>query len=379
LGVAAAEALSYGEDSLWSNPLLAHAVWTNVFSRTDAAKQSLARPIFLFGEHSVTHNTVASDIEITNTAKALSALLATKVLGQASVIEQVVVTVLSGGHALLTGAPGVAKTTLVRNLASSLGCGWKRIQFTPDLTPFDILGGDTIAFDDNNPDLKKIVFAPGPIFAPFLLADEINRASPRTQSALLEAMQEKQVTLNGKTQFLPKPFFVFATQNPIESEGTFPLPEAQLDRFLLNIEMSYPDFQSETEVANLSAQHVDVSPLIGAELIYGARASVEKIAMSKALVDGAVRIVRNTRPRETQLSVAKNYLEYGASPRASQALVIASKALALLRGASEVEPAHIHAVAPAVLRHRCLLNFKALSEKKTANSIVEEIISETVL
>lgn len=375
----AAEALSYGEDPLWSNPLLAYVEWTNVFSQTGIVDRSSGCRLYSFGEDFVTHNTASTDMDIAKTAQALSALLATKVLGQASVIEQVVVTVLSGGHALLTGAPGVAKTTLVRNLASSLGCGWKRIQFTPDLTPFDILGGDTIEFDENNPDLKKIVFAPGPIFSPFLLADEINRASPRTQSALLEAMQEKQVTLNGKTQFLPRPFFVFATQNPIESEGTFPLPEAQLDRFLLNIEMSYPDFQSETEVANLSAKQEDVAPLNGAELVYAARARVEKLAMSKALVDGAVRIVRNTRPRETQLSVAKNYLEYGASPRASQALVIASKALALLRGASEVQPEHIHAMAPAVLRHRCLLNFRALSEKKTANSIVEEIISETVL
>jgi MoxR-like ATPase len=327
----------------------------------------------------MTHGSIASESELTHTAKALSALLATKVFGQASVIEQVVVTVLSGGHALLTGAPGVAKTTLVRNLASSLGCGWKRIQFTPDLTPFDILGGDTIEFDSENPNLKRIVFSPGPIFAPFLLADEINRASPRTQSALLEAMQERQVTLNGKTQVLPKPFFVFATQNPIESEGTFPLPEAQLDRFLLNIEVTYPDFQSETDVACLSAHTDDCSPLAKAELVFGARPRVENVPMSKALIDGAVRIVRNTRPRETQLSVARTFLEYGASPRASQALVIASKSLALLRGASEVAPEHIHAVAPAVLRHRCLLNFKALSEKKTVNSIVDEIVAETVL
>lgn len=155
----------------------------------------------------------------------LRRLLGTKVLGQPQVIDLVVMTVLCGGHALLTGAPGVAKTTLVRSLAQALGCGYKRIQFTPDLTPYDILGGDTIQFDEKNPDLKRIAFVPGPIFAPFILADEINRASPRTQSALLEAMQERQVSLNGQSRALPRPFYVFATQNPIENEGTFPCPK----------------------------------------------------------------------------------------------------------------------------------------------------------
>jgi MoxR-like ATPase len=322
---------------------------------------------------------VFSEQEISRAARSLASHLAQRVYGQASVIEQVVVTVLSGGHALLTGAPGVAKTTLVRNLASSLGCGYKRIQFTPDLTPFDILGGDTIEFDAENPDKKRIVFSPGPIFAPFLLADEINRASPRTQSALLEAMQERQVTINGKTQALPRPFYVFATQNPIESEGTFPLPEAQLDRFLLNIEISYPDFQSEVQVACLPGATEDLGTFTGAEMLYSARQRVETVAMSKTILDGIVRIVRNTRPKDTSLSVAKAYLEYGASPRASQALVIASKACALLRGDAEVSPEHVMAVGPAVLRHRCLLNFKAMSEKKSANAIVDEILSETVL
>ena len=316
--------------------------------------------------------------EIRHGARSLADILSTKIMGQKKVIDEVLLTVLCGGHALLTGAPGVAKTTLVRNLASALGCGYKRIQFTPDLTPFDILGGDTLQFDEQNPDIKRIVFSPGPIFAPFLLADEINRASPRTQSALLEAMQEKQVSLGGITRPLPKPFFVFATQNPIENEGTFPLPEAQLDRFLFNIEVPYPDFQSEVAVATLTARTEDALALNEAHLVFNARDTVEQVKMSSSLVEAAVRLVRNTRPGETQLQFVKTFLDFGASPRASQALVIASKALALLQGAKEVSPEHILTIAPSVLRHRIVLSFKALSEKQTASDIVTLILKDTV-
>ncbi len=316
--------------------------------------------------------------EIRHSARSLADILSTKIMGQKKVIDEVLLTVLCGGHALLTGAPGVAKTTLVRNLASALGCGYKRIQFTPDLTPFDILGGDTLQFDEQNPDIKRIVFSPGPIFAPFLLADEINRASPRTQAALLEAMQEKQVSLGGITRPLPKPFFVFATQNPIENEGTFPLPEAQLDRFLFNIEVPYPDFESEVAVATLTARTEDALALNEAHLVFNARDTVEQVKMSSTLVEAAVRLVRNTRPGETQLQFVKSFLDFGASPRASQALVIASKALALLEGAKEVSPEHIMTIAPSVLRHRIVLSFKALSEKQTASDIVTLILKDTV-
>lgn len=312
-------------------------------------------------------------------AAALSDALASKVIGQQAVIEQVVLTVLCNGHALLTGSPGVAKTTLVRNLASALGCGYKRIQFTPDLTPFDILGGDTIQFDEVNPDLKRIVFTPGPIFAPFILADEINRASPRTQSALLEAMQERQVSVGGTSRPLPRPFFVFATQNPIENEGTFPLPEAQLDRFLLNIEVPYPSFEAELGIAILPATLEDLQPMPSAHVVLGARPVVEQIKISKSLLEGIVRIVRNTRPGDSKLKVAAECIDYGASPRASQAMVIASKALALLKGATEVDPTHIMAVGPAVLRHRCVASFKSLTQKRSMNDIVGEILAETVL
>jgi MoxR-like ATPase len=305
--------------------------------------------------------------------------LSSKVFGQNHVIEQVVLTVLCGGHALLTGAPGVAKTTLVRNLASSLGCGYKRIQFTPDLTPFDILGGDTIQFDEHNPDIKRVVFSPGPIFAPFILADEINRASPRTQSALLEAMQEKQVSIAGATRPLPRPFYVFATQNPIESDGTFPLPDAQLDRFLVNIEVPYPDADAELRIALLPGQFDDLQAFQHAPSLFSNRQLVESMPARQELLEAIVRIVRNTRPESSALKVTKNYLEYGASPRASQALVIASKALALLRGDKEVTLEHVFSIAPSVLRHRCVMNFKAISERKAVAEVIEEILKETVL
>ncbi|APJ03006.1 AAA family ATPase [Silvanigrella aquatica] len=317
--------------------------------------------------------------ETSNASQKLIEQLNSKVFGQSEIIEHIVIAVICNEHALLTGAPGVAKTTLVRNLASALASGYKRIQFTPDLTPFDILGGDTIQFDEKDPDLKKIAFSPGPIFSPFILADEINRASPRTQSALLEAMQERQVSLGGISRPLPAPFYVFATQNPIENEGTFPLPEAQLDRFLLNLEIPYPDFDSEVKVAMLPKKTEDLKATSFATTLLNARSIVESMPISNELLHGVVRIVRNTRPQESKLNVAKDYLDFGASPRATQALLIASKALALIRGKIEVQYENIAEVAPAVLRHRCVLNFRSLSEKRSATSIVNQIVQETIL
>jgi MoxR-like ATPase len=305
--------------------------------------------------------------------------LASKVLGQSEVIDLVVITVLCSGHALLTGAPGVAKTTLVRTLAQALGCGYKRIQFTPDLTPYDILGGETIQFDERNPELRKIAFVPGPIFAPFILADEINRASPRTQSALLEAMQEKQVSLNGQSRPLPRPFYVFATQNPIENEGTFPLPEAQLDRFLVNIDVHYPDFATEVQVATLTAQSSDVAALSGASLVTSARETIEQVPISQTLLESCVRLVRNSRPTDSTLTFIKEFVDFGASPRASQALVLAAKAQAFLNDSRCVEWDHIASVAPAVLQHRLVLNFKAASEQMSALQVAKTLVSESIL
>ncbi len=305
--------------------------------------------------------------------------LRSKVIGQEEVVKFVVMTVLCRGHTLLTGAPGVAKTMLVRNLAGVLGCGYKRIQFTPDLTPFDILGGEVIAFDQANPDMKRIVFSPGPIFAPFVLADEINRASPRTQSALLEAMQERQVSINGVTHQLPRPFYVFATQNPIESDGTFPLPDAQLDRFIFNIEVPYPPFEAEKTIATLDLRNADSEQIAGAAELFQAWEVVQALPMDDALVEACVRIVKNTRPQETVLGFIRDFVNYGASPRATQALVLGAKASALISGRLSVTLQDIQFVAPAVLRHRIQLGYRAAAERLDTNAIVKRVMQETVL
>ena len=316
---------------------------------------------------------------IMEAANELKAQLKTVIFGQDDVLDKIIVTILCGGHALVTGAPGLAKTTIVKTLAETLNCEFKRIQFTPDLTPFDILGGDTIEFDEKNPDIKRIVFAPGPLFSQFILADEINRASPRTQSALLEAMQERQISINGNSKKLPDSFFVFATQNPIENEGTFPLPEAQLDRFLLNIEITYPDLESEVKIASISQNVQKAEPIQNSHILLTARKQIESLFIDEKLIYGIVRIVRNTRPDESKLSIAKNYFEYGASPRASQSLLMASKALAVLKGDAQVSFKHVKEMAASVLKHRCIVNYKCMSENKNVLNIIEQIVEETIL
>lgn len=317
--------------------------------------------------------------EVSRAAADLVSHLGEVVLGQTRVIEDVVMTVMCQGHALLTGAPGVAKTTLVRNLALSLGLGFRRIQFTPDLTPFDILGGETLQFDGVGAE-RRLVFSPGPVFTPFLLADEINRASPRTQSALLEAMQERQVTLSGSTYALPNPFFVFATQNPIETEGTFPLPEAQLDRFLVNIDVDYPDEITECQVAMLPTFREDLAPLSAAAggLVRSLEV-VESQPIPDQVLQGIVRIVRNTRPSSSALGIVKKYVDYGASPRAAQALVRASRAYSILHGSDAVEMEHVMTVAPSVLGHRCIANFRAATDRVSVREVIAEILRETLL
>jgi MoxR-like ATPase len=307
--------------------------------------------------------------------KQLKNYLNSQILGQETLIEQVLVTLLCHGHGLITGQPGLGKTKLVRTLAQSLNLSFKRIQFTPDLTPYDILGGETFVWENQQ---KNIQFVPGPIFSSFVLADEINRASPRTQSAFLEAMQEKTVSYLGKTMPLPHPFFVFATQNPLEHEGTFPLPEAHKDRFLLEMFVDYPDFENEKKISILSdtspkeafqwdGSLLDIFPL------------VEKVPLPEKIHDFILRIVRNTRPESTEFPFVKKYFEYGASPRASQGLVKASKALSYLRDESEVSLKSLFDIALPILRHRIGLNFQGISDGISLDASLKKLLEEVIL
>lgn len=320
-----------------------------------------------------------SSASVVQVANSVIEKLNSRILGQSEVVQLVMLTVLCRGHALLTGAPGVAKTMLVRNLAAALGSEYKRIQFTPDLTPFDILGGDVIKFDKENPDIKHIEFAQGPIFSPFILADEINRASPRTQSALLEAMQERQVSLGGVTHKLPTPFYVFATQNPIESDGTFPLPDAQLDRFIFNIEVPYPSFDAEIRVATLDLMEEKMEPVEHAEILTRAWEEVQSVSISRELVEASVRMVKNTRPEESTLDAVKECVEFGASPRASQAMVLAAKAKALLDGRTSVALPDIQFVAEPILRHRIQLGYQSMTNGLDLHAVLNRVITETIL
>ena len=308
----------------------------------------------------------------------LQAGLSERILGQERVIQQVLITVLCQGHALITGAPGVAKTMMVRSLAGLLGVGWKRVQFTPDLTPFDILGGEVLRPGANGH--ATLEFVPGPVFTPFLLADEINRASPRTQAALLEAMQERQVTVSGVPHGLPAPFFVFATQNPIENEGTFPLPEAQLDRFLLNISMGYPDFESELKVVTLPSLQPDPPALDGASGVSWSGSWVAAHPVQPGLLEAVVRLIRNTRVPGSEIPFVQNYVQFGAGPRASQALLAAARARAFLEGPRcPTEIRHVFEMALPVLSHRIILNHKAFSDKITVENVVETLVRECLL
>jgi MoxR-like ATPase len=307
----------------------------------------------------------------------LCAELGKVIVGQREVIEQVAICLFARRHALLMGVPGLAKTLLVSKIAETMSLGFNRIQFTPDLMPMDITGTDIL--QENSDGRREFQFIRGPIFENIILADEINRAPPKTQAALLEAMQERQVSHGGVTRPLPRPFYVFATQNPIENEGTFPLPEAQLDRFLLNIEVPYPAFEAEVKVASLPATMEDLPAMATPETLMTSRQAVESVRMSQTLLEAIVRLVRETRPESTNLAITKEFLDFGASPRASQALALASKALALLRGESEVTWEHIRTIAPSVLRHRVVTGFRAHTARRGATSIVEEIIASTVL
>ncbi len=293
------------------------------------------------------------------------------IIGQDDVIEKVLVAIFSGGHVLLLGVPGLAKTLLVNTIAKVLGLKYSRIQFTPDLMPSDIIGSEIL--DER----RQFKFVPGPIFGNIILADEINRTPPKTQSALLEAMQEKAVTVSGVRYKLDEPFFVLATENPIEQEGTYPLPEAQLDRFMFNIVLDYPSLEEELKIAS-SMEHdmVDLNKVMDAkEILYYQRIIRREIPVSDNVLRFAVNISVKTRPN-TQYAHpwANEYLNWGAGPRASQYLVLAAKAYGAMRGKYSPDIEDVEAVAYPILRHRIIRNYKAEAEGITVEKIINEII-----
>lgn len=301
------------------------------------------------------------------------------IIGQDEVVEQVLLSLFVGGHSIITGVPGLAKTLLVRTISSVLDLPFKRIQFTPDLMPADITGTEVIE-EDRATGKRGLQFIRGPIFANIILADEINRTPPKTQAALLEAMQEGNVTVQGVTYALPKPFFVLATQNPIEMEGTYPLPEAQLDRFMFNVRIGYLPVEDEIRVVKMttSPQDLTFTRVMTAEEILGFQRLVRKVPASETVLRYAVQLVNTSRPGTTLApDFINRWVTWGGSLRASQFLILAGKARAILYGRSHVTCDDIRAMAKPVLRHRILLNFQAESEKVDTDQVISRLI-ETV-
>jgi len=297
------------------------------------------------------------------------------VIGQDEVVERLLVALLANGHVLLEGMPGLAKTLLVKSLGTALGVQFERIQFTPDLLPSDVVG--TMIFQ---PKTGEFTAHRGPIFANLLLADEINRAPAKVQSALLEAMQERQVTIGGQTHPLPKPFFVMATQNPIEQEGTYPLPEAQTDRFLFKLIVSYPSAEEESSMMSRWGQvtkQPELAAVSGGEELLALRAEVDRIHLSPAVQGYILALVRGTRVLAEKNGDNKRHLNFGASPRASLALYQAGRALAWLRGQDYLSPAIVQELAPDVLRHRLGLTYEAEAEEITTDHIVAQVVQRT--
>jgi MoxR-like ATPase len=298
------------------------------------------------------------------------------IVGQQTVVDGVLICLLAGGHVLLEGVPGLGKTTLLRTLSRALSIRYSRIQFTPDLMPADIVGSMIMETDDHGH--KMLRFQPGPIFAHLVLADEINRATPKTQSALLEAMQERTVTAGTTTHELESPFLVMATQNPIEMEGTYPLPEAQLDRFLMKIIVTYP---SRAELATivdrtLAREETVVHSVLDRDEVLELRAACRQILVAPHVRDYAVRLVMATQPEQPEAhDFTKHYIRFGSSPRGAQALVECGRVLAMMRGRYHLSVEDIKEIAPSVLRHRVILNFDAHADGKTADSILEAVIS----
>ena len=304
--------------------------------------------------------------------------VARRIVGQEQAIEEILIALLAGGHALLVGVPGLAKTLMIRSVSEAMALDFRRIQFTPDLVPSDITGTE-IMEEDSATGSRSFRFVRGPVFANIVLADEINRAPPRTQAALLEAMQEHRVTAAGETMSLPEPFFVLATQNPIEQEGTYPLPEAQLDRFLFDIRVGYPDESAEIDIlrATTGAEPEPLRAVIGGEETRQLQRLVRDIPAAEPVLRFAAQLVRATRPAEADAREdVRRYVRWGAGPRAGQALILGAKANALLAGRHAVSPQDVLRVARPVLRHRVLSNFAAEAKGITAEQIIERLLED---
>jgi len=300
------------------------------------------------------------------------------IVGQSAVIDQLLIAILSRGHCLLVGVPGLAKTLLVSSLAKSLELSFNRIQFTPDLMPGDITGTDLLHIEAGTNE-RVFRFAPGPVFSNVILADEINRTPPKTQAALLESMMEGQVTVGGRRHPLPNPFFVLATQNPIEQEGTYPLPEAQLDRFMLMVQVDYPTLDEEREILRrtTSGAMAEPEPVLAAEELLELQRSVRGVPVADHVLDYALALTRGTRVRSgAPLPFLKDWVSWGAGPRASQFLVLGAKAHAALAGRDHVAIEDVRAIAHPVLRHRIVTNFSAAAEGITSDAIVDRMLDE---
>lgn len=297
------------------------------------------------------------------------------IIGQDQVIDQLLVGLFAGGHVLLEGVPGLAKTLMIKTLSQAVHASFNRIQFTPDLMPSDILGTEILQTDSNGNKFFK--YAPGPVFANIVLADEINRTPPKTQAALLELMQEYAVTYAGKQYPLPKPFFLLATQNPIEQSGTFPLPEAQVDRFLLYIKVDYPTAVEEEQilVATTGTAEAKVDAVFTTDEIINLQELCRQVSIDQELVSKVSTWIRSTRPHDSKNAMIQNYVDWGAGPRAGQALILAAKAHALLKKRYAVTPEDLLAMFVPALQHRLLLNFRAISEKIAIPDILEGIIN----
>ncbi len=295
------------------------------------------------------------------------------IFGQETVVEQAIITLLSGGHAVLIGVPGLGKTRLVETLGAVFGLDEKRVQFTPDLMPADILGSEVL--EETETGRRSFRFIEGPVFAQLLMADEINRASPRTQSALLQAMQERRVSVAGQYRQLPRPFHVLATQNPLEQEGTYPLPEAQLDRFLMEIDVEYPDLTAERQmlIATTGVEETVPERIFSPDQLQEAQRVIRRIPVGESVVEAILALVRSGRPDSSELPLVREHVAWGPGPRASQALMLATRARALLDGRLSPSVEDVLALAPAVLRHRMALSFGARAEGVTIDQVIDHL------